>query len=187
MNLKKNIGNLFLKLHGWSQVMKLPDIRKCVCAVAPHTSIADFFFGVAYFWANEIPFKVMIKAEFFRFPFRRLLLKMGGIPVDRGKHNNLVQQMVEMFDSTDEVYLIICPEGTRKMTPHWKKGFYYIAQGAQVPIILGYIDYSKKCCGIERTADISGDYEKDLAVMWDYYKDKKAKHPANFNLDEQYR
>jgi 1-acyl-sn-glycerol-3-phosphate acyltransferase len=95
--------------------------------------------------------------------------------------------MVDMFSKNKDTHLIICPEGTRKAVKHWKKGFYLIAQGANVPIILGFIDYKKKYCGIERIFYPTGDYEKDLAEIWDYYKDIKAKHPEGFNLDEQYR
>ncbi len=189
MGLKKTIGKLGLKLGGWKTVNKTPEgLGNAVCIVAPHTAIADFLVGLCYYWYYDMKFKVMIKIEFFKYPgLGWLLKKLGGIPVNRGHQNHLVEQMVDMFSQNKDTHLIICPEGTRKAVKHWKKGFYVIAQGANVPIILGFIDYKKKYCGIERIFYPTGDYDKDLAEIWDYYKDVKAKHPEGFNLDEQYR
>lgn len=188
MGFKKTIGKWGLRLGGWKTVNEAPsDLGNAVCIVAPHTSIADFLVGLCYYWYYDMKFKVMIKKEFFKPVLGWLLKKVGGIPVDRGKQNHLVEQMIDMFSQNKDTHLIICPEGTRKMTKHWKKGFYVIAQGANVPVILGFIDYKKKYCGIERIFYPTGDYEKDLVEIWDYYKDVKAKHPEGFNLDEQYR
>lgn len=187
MGLKKQIGKLGLRLGGWKTVNEAPaDLGNAVCIVAPHTAIEDFFVGLAFYWYYGYPFKVMMKKEFFVPVIGWILKKMGGIPVDRGHQNHLVEQMVEMFSQNENTHLIICPEGTRKAVKHWKKGFYIIAEGAKVPIILGFIDYKKRYCGIERIFYPTGDYPKDLAEIWDYYKDVKAKHPEGFNLDEQY-
>ncbi len=188
MGLKKQIAKLGLRLGGWKTVNEAPaDLGNAVCIVAPHTSIEDFFVGLAYYWANDIKFKVMIKKEFFVPVLGWLLKKVGGIPVNRGHRNNLVEQMVEMFGQNKDTHLVICPEGTRKKVNQWKRGFYVIAEGAKVPVILGFIDYQKRYCGIERVFYPTGDYEKDLAEIWDYYKNIKAKFPEDFNLDEQYR
>lgn len=189
MNLRKAIGNFYLKINRWTVVNKIPsDIKKCVCIVAPHTSIEDFFVGWAFFWSQGLHFKVMMKAEFFKNGFLRWALgKLGGIPVDRGKQNHLVEQMVDMFSKNDDVFLTICPEATRKKVNKWKKGFYVIAQGANVPVVLGFIDFKKKTCGFDTVFYPTGDFEADMAVIYDYYKDVKAKFPEKFNLDEMYR
>ena len=186
--MKRLLGKIGLKLGGWKVVNEAPaDLGNAVCIVAPHTAIEDFFVGLGFYWYYGIKFKVMMKKEFFKPVVGWLLKKMGGIPVNRGHQNHLVEQMVEMFSQNKNTHLIICPEGTRKAVKHWKKGFYILAEGAHVPIVLGFIDYKKKYCGIERIFYPTGDYEKDLAEIWDYYKDVKAKHPEGFNLDEQYR
>ena len=190
MGFKQFIGKTRLKLGGWKMVNDYPDLGNAVCIVAPHTAIKDFFIGWAFYWAQGINFRIMMKIEFFQYCGGILswpLKKLGTIPVNRGHQNHLVEQMVEMFSTCENTHLVICPEGTRKAVTHWKKGFYAIAQGANVPIILGFLDYKKRYCGIERIFYPTGDYEKDLAEIWDYYKDKKAKHPEGFNLDEQYR
>ena len=186
MGLKKQIAKLGLRLGGWTTVNEAPaDLGNAVCIVAPHTAIEDFFVGLGFYWYYGI--KVMIKQEFFKPVIGWILKKLGGIPVNRGHQNHLVEQMVDMFSKAKDTHLLICPEGTRKAVKHWKKGFYVIAEGANVPIVMGFIDYKRKYCGIERIFYPTGDYDKDLAEIWDYYKDIKAKHPEGFNLDEQYR
>ena len=185
---KKFIGKIGLKLGGWTTVKEAPDdLGNAVCIMAPHTAIEDFFVGLAYYWYYDVKFKVMMKQEFFKPVIGPILKKMGGIPVNRGHQNHLVEQMVEMFSQNQDTQLVICPEGTRKAVKHWKKGFYVIAEGAHVPIVLGFIDYKKKVCGMGGVFYPTGDYDKDLAEIWEFYKDIKAKHPEGFNLDEQYR
>lgn len=191
MSLKKAIGKIGLKVGGWTTVHDIPaDLGNAVCIVAPHTAVADFFVGMNYYWYYGIPFKFMIKAEFFKNRLIGwLLYKIGAVRVDRGKKNNLVEQMINMFQQNKDTHLIICPEGTRKKVNQWKRGFYLIAKGAKVPILLGFIDYPKKRCGIEKVFYPTGDYEKDLAEIWDYYRSIKVmgKHPELFNLYDDYK
>lgn len=190
MSFKRFIGKVGLKVGGWKTVFNVPaDLGNAVCIVAPHTAIADFFVGMNFYWYHEVPFKFMIKSEFFK---TRLVswcfYKIGAVRVDRGKKNNLVEQMIEMFSQNKDTHLIICPEGTRKKVNQWKRGFYLIAEGAKVPILLGFIDYKKRYCGVEKVFYPTGDYEKDLAEIWDYYKSIKVmgKHPEQFNLYDLY-
>ena len=122
MGIKRVIGKIGLKVGGWHDVYDVPaDLGNAVCIVAPHTAIADFFVGINFYWAHGIKFKVMMKKEFFKPIVGWLLKKMGGIPVNRGHHNNLVEQMTDMFSHEHDTQLIICPEGTRKKVNHWKK------------------------------------------------------------------
>lgn len=191
MSIKRTIGKIGLKLGRWRTVYNVPaDLGNAVCIVAPHTAIADFFVGMNYYWYYGTPFKFMIKAEFFK---SRLvgwfLYKLGAVRVDRGKRNNLVEQMIAMFQQSHNTHLIICPEGTRKKVNHWKKGFYLISEGAHIPILVGFIDYKKRKCGVEKIIYPTGDYEKDLAEIQDYYKSIKVmgKHPEQFNLYDEYK
>ena len=190
MGIKHTIGKIGLKIGGWKVVNRVPaDLGNAVCIVAPHTAIEDFFVGLAFYWYFGIRFKVMMKKEFFIPVVGWILKRMGGIPVNRGHRNNLVSQMVDMFNQNKNTQLIICPEGTRKKVNHWKKGFYLIAEGSKVPILLGFIDYKKRYCGVEKILYPTGDYEKDLAEIWDYYKSIKVmgKRPELFNLYDQYK
>ena len=187
--MKKFIGKLMLRIGRWKTVYNVPaDLGNAVCIMAPHTAIEDFFVGLAFYWYYGIKFKVMMKQEFFKPIVGPILKKMGGIPVNRGHQNHLVEQMVEMFSQNQDTHLIICPEGTRKPVKHWKKGFYIIAEGANVPILIGFIDYKKRYCGVEKYLYPTGDYDKDLEEIWDFYRINKVmgKHPERFNLYEEY-
>ena len=55
----------------------------------------------------------------------------------------LVDNVATIFGQQDSFYVIITPEGTRSLNTNWKRGFYYIAKQANVPIALGYLDYKK--------------------------------------------
>lgn len=168
---------------GWHIEGRLPDgLRKCVIIQAPHTSMLDFFVGWLASKIYGVKFRFMIKKEAFIFPLAGIIKSMGGIPVDRGHSQGTVKQLVDVFNRSGSLYLIITPEGTRAYTDRWKRGFYYIAQAAKVPILLGFIDYKKKICGIGGQLDASGNFEADFKIIEQFYKGMHAKYPDKFNL-----
>lgn len=174
---------IILKLFGWKVTGEMPEgIKKCIMIEAPHTSNYDFILGRLAFYKLGIDVKFLIKKELFKFPLGGLLKAMGGIPVNRGKKSNIVEDVAGLFDKGKELVVVITPEGTRKYITHWKKGFYNIAVKANVPIVLGFLDYKKKEGGIGPTIYPSGDFDKDFAVIKKFYRDKSACHPENFNL-----
>jgi 1-acyl-sn-glycerol-3-phosphate acyltransferase len=173
-----------LRLFGWHTDGSLPaGIQKAVVVSAPHTSYLDFIIGRLTFWAIRVNIRFLIKKEAFVFPLGLLIRAMGGIPVDRDKKkSNMVDEVVELFEKNETLVVVITPEGTRRRTEHWKKGFYLMALRANVPLALSFIDYKHKTGGIGPILYPSGDYEKDLAFIQDYYRDKTAKHPERFSL-----
>ena len=107
---------------------------------------------------------------------------MGGIAVDRGKKTSLVDQLIQIAKESKTFHLAITPEGTRKANPNWKKGFYYIALGAGIPILLAGIDFATKTITIGKEIIPSGDIEKDMREIKLYFKDFKGKHPERFSI-----
>ena len=184
MGLKKFIGKTWLRLRGWTIVGNIPDdIKKCVIIAAPHTSIEDFIIGRMVYWVLGTPVKFLIKKEFFKTPvLRRMLLKMGGIPVDRSHSSNIVANVAALFKQYDNLNIVITPEGTRKLVKQWKRGLYYIALKAQVPVILGFLDFKKKEGGFGPVLYPSGDFNADFKIIENFYKGKVAKYPEKFNL-----
>lgn len=181
----KYLARLILKLSGWTiQGSVPPGVRQYIVIEAPHTSNWDFFWGRMCFYAIGIPVSFLIKKEAFFFPFGPMLRAMGGIPVDREKKSNKVLEVAALFRKHPDLILAITPEGTRKRNPHWKKGFYYIAQHAKVPVILAFLDYGKKIGGLGPMFSPSGDYHADMTWIMDFYRDKTARHPENFSLHE---
>lgn len=184
----KKLSGLILKKLGWSLVSGMPKgIKKCVLIVAPHTSNWDFIIGRLCFNIIDLPTKFLIKKEVFFWPLSALLKKMGGIPIDRSRNNNVIKEVAHLFSQYDELIITLTPEGTRKFTKNWKRGFYYISELAKVPVAVAFIDYRKKQCGIAFIFTPSGDYEKDFESIRALYYDKKAKYPENFNLSPMYQ
>lgn len=184
----KQIAKFILWAFGWKLIGKRePQMKKCIFIQAPHTSMSDFLWGRLGLWQLGVNVKFLIKKEMFFFPFGLILKALGGIPIDRSSGNNVVEQIVHQFNSRDDFSLVITPEGTRKYTERWKKGFYHIAIKANVPIYISYLDYEKKEGGPGRIFHPTGDYEKDFAEIQEFYKDKVAKYPENFNLSKQYQ
>ena len=122
----------------------------------------------------------MGKEQIFKPPFKRLMMWMGGIPVDRSKSNNMVEYTAELMRDSNELIIIVPPEGTRSKVTYWKTGFYHIAHLANVPIVLGYLDYQKKTGGIGATVYTTGNIDKDMLSIKAFYQTVTGKK-ANKN------
>lgn len=184
--------NFLFKLAGWKVTHQLPkDILKCVIIAAPHTSNWDFIYAMGALKEMDINTRFTIKKEWFRFPFKGLMDKLGALPIDRtknadGSRKGTVDAMIDLFNERKELLLLITPEGTRSPVSKWKTGFYHVALKAKVPIALGFIDYSKKECGIDKLIYPTGDYHADMKLIMDFYKNKIGKNPKNFALDTSF-
>ncbi len=145
--------------------------------VGPHTSNWDFVIGKLAFIYYGIEAKFLIKKEAFVFGFGWLLKAMGGVPVDRSKNNNLTDTAVRFFQESESLYLVFTPEGTRSYSPNWKKGFYYIAIKAKVPIYICYMDYKNKKGGFHSLFEPTGDVDADIAHIKNVLSQFKGKYP----------
>ncbi len=181
----KYIARLILKLFGWRIEYPVPkDMTKAVLTMAPHTSNWDFVIGRLAFFSYGISPNILIKKEAFTPVVGPLLRWLGGIPVDRGHSQNTVKSITDEFHRNDSFYLLVAPEGTRKRVNKWKKGFYFIALTARVPIFLGYLDYKTKEGGVGKIIEPSGDFEADFKIIEDFYRCKHALHPEKYNLSK---
>lgn len=170
------------KVLGWRVVNNQPEVPKCVLAVAPHTSNWDFVVGKLAYSSLGRQANFLIKAEWFFFPFNIFFRSIGGIPVRRGKSESLTDILAEEFSKREWMHLGITPEGTRKPVKKWKKGFYFIAHKANVPILLIGLDYGKKVASTLGMFYPTGDYLSDIVKIRAYYKDITPKIPENFIL-----
>jgi len=175
----KFLSRLLFKVTGWTLKGELtPENRRCVMIAAPHTSNWDFVYARAAFYLMDAPIRFTIKKEFMRFPFGGLLRRMGALPVDRSKNTKMVDAMVKIIKHTPgDMCVMVTPEGTRKYQPRWRRGFYHVALGAGVPIVLGYLDYRNKEAGIGPTLIPSGDIEADIEEIKSFYRTKTGKYP----------
>jgi 1-acyl-sn-glycerol-3-phosphate acyltransferase len=183
--MNKILSKWLFRMSGWKVVGGFPpEVKKAVMVAAPHTSNWDFLWCRCAFYIMGVPLRFTIKKELMKFPFGALLTAMGAIPIDRtpkkglGKRS-MVDAMVELFDEREQLVVLVTPEGTRKYAPKWKSGFYHVAIGAKVPIVLGYLDYEKKEAGVGPVFQTTGDMEADLESIKAFYRTKKAKYPEN--------
>jgi len=112
-----------------------------------------------------------------------LFRSLGGMPVDRSRNSSLTEQCAKLFEQHKTFQLAITPEATRKPNAEWKKGFYYIAQEASVPIIVTVIDYGSKVVDFRTVFTPSGDVESDISEIKSHYEGVTAKHPEKFRLN----
>lgn len=181
MKIKPVLCRRILHLFGWTMGPDGGDVPKSVICVAPHTSNLDLTLGKLFYNALGKKSKFLIKKEWFFFPLNIIFKSMGGIPINRDKSSSTTEQIAEEFAKHDTFQIAITPEGTRKRTKEWKKGFYYIALKAKVPIQVAYIDYGKKEIGIKETFYPTGDAEKDILKIRSMYVGIKGYHEKNFD------
>lgn len=174
------IGKTFLDFFGWTSEGELPSEPKFVMIAAPHTSNWDLPFMLAFAYVYDVRLSWMGKHTLFKWPFETFFRELGGVPVDRRSPQDLVQQMVNLFEERDELILGLSPEGTRKRTKHWKSGFYYIAKGANVPIALGFLDFKRRVGGFGPIIRPSDDVDADIEKIRSFYATVTGKFPENF-------
>lgn len=181
--MMKMISKLLFRFTGWQTSGSLPpEIKKCVLVAAPHTSNHDFGLARAACYIMNINIKYLIKKGWLFFPMGIFFKATGAIAVDRKKSTNLVNGIVDLFNKSEELKVLISPEGTRQSVTRWRTGFYYAAMGANVPIVLTYLDYKKKVAGIGPVLYPTGDFARDMQPVFDFYKDITPKNPLKYNL-----
>ncbi len=154
-----------------------------VVIAAPHTSNWDFVFGIAAMFAIGVRVSWIGKHTIFRWHSGWIMRWLGGLPVDRSVSGNIVGSTVDIIDGREKLLVAVSPEGTRKKVARWKTGFYHIAKGAGIPILLIYFDYSKKVIGFGPLFEPTGDIDRDLPEIQAFYAGVPGKYPEKFQQD----
>lgn len=168
-----------LKISGWTAIGKEIPNPRFVLIGAPHTSNWDFPLMLLVVLKLRMQVFWMGKDSLFKFPFGGLMKWLGGIPIDRSKPNNVVNQITEEYSRNQNLIVLIPPEGTRSKVERWKTGFYHIARNAQVPILLGYVDAPTKQAGLADFFNPSDDLDRDMEQIRNFYADKRGINPEN--------
>ena len=173
------LWSLYLRLQGWTIKGSFPyQLKKCVFIVGPHTSAWDFVVGLAIRSKLRLQHaKYLGKAELFKGRFGFFFRKLGGYPVERGEHHNLVDQVVTLFNTHETFMLVLSPEGTRQKVDRLKTGFYYIAKKAGVPIVMAGFDFEKKEFSISEPFFPTDDEAADFTRIFRFYAPLKGKIP----------
>ncbi|TWP22697.1 glycerol acyltransferase [Apibacter muscae] len=182
--MRKIIGKLMLGIMGWKFTLSIPleKIKKCVLVCAPHTSNWDFYYCIACFWSLGVPYKIMIKDDYTKPWYGFIFKSLGCLGVNRKSRNNLVEYSAKLIKESKSMALINTPEATRSWSEKWKKGFYYIALEAQVPIVLAYADYKNKEAGISKIIGVENNSIQEIfSEIENFYKPEMAKYPEKYN------
>ena len=173
---------ILYRLLGYKKIITQELPEKYIICMAPHTSNWDLILGQLFAHAEGIKCNFLMKKEWFFWPLGPIFRKMGGIPVWRSKHTSMTDNLAEEAKKRESFGLCITPEGTRSLNPEWKKGFYFIALKAHLPIHLYGLDYEKKVIQCTRQIIPSGDVDKDMREIKLYFKDFKGKKPEKFTI-----
>lgn len=164
---------------GWKLIGNFPPLKKYVIIAVPHTSWHDFYIGLLVRGITQEKINYVGKKELFDSPFGWYFRWTGGAPIDRGKRANTVDAIIDLFNSRDEFRLTIAPEGTRKKVSTLKTGFYYVAKGAGVPIVMVAFDFANKQVRIADPFYPGDDMEADMKSIYSYFKGVKGKKPES--------
>ncbi len=175
--ITKALAALALLVTGWRFEGRLPNLRKFVIIVAPHTSNWDFPTGLMAMYALGLRGTFLGKDTLFKPPLGWLMRWLGGVPVDRSSTNNVVDQSVSYFAKRDKMIFVLSPEGTRKRIDRWRSGFYWVAVGAGVPIVPVAFDFARKRFVIHEPQTMTGDLHRDIAHLRTFFKSAMAYRP----------
>ena len=174
----QRIATTLLGWLGWTAILEPAPGKKFVAVGYPHTSNHDFLPVILWAWATGSKMNWVGKRELFTGLLGPVMLKLGGIPLDRRGSSNFVDAVAALIRAREEITLIIAAEGTRSRAQYWRSGFYYMALKADVPIGLGFVDWGKKEVGIGAYIHPTGDLEADFALLKDFYADKFGRDPS---------
>ena len=180
--LRTLCGWLLYKVCGWTKEVSVSHPKKYIICLAPHTSNWDFVLGQLYSHADGVKINFLMKKEWFFFPLGALFRRLGGIPVNRQKKGSMTDTLAEPAQQSEVFRLCVTPEGTRKSNPGWEKGFYYIALKAGLPILLYGVDYERKLIQCTKVVVPTGDIDREMAEIKEYFKNFKGKHPEQFAI-----
>jgi 1-acyl-sn-glycerol-3-phosphate acyltransferase len=168
-----------LWLFGWKVEARDPMKAPFVLIGAPHTSNWDLVLLVAALLYLRLDARWLGKHTLFRFPYAGLMRWLGGMPVDRSKSHNRVADIVAAFAEDPELIVCLSPEGTRKKVDRWRSGFYHIAHGAGVPIMMTAIDVERKSLRLLGVYRPTGDIDREMAQIQRNYRGFQGLRPEN--------
>ena len=170
---------------GWRVNVTAPNFDKCIICVAPHTSNWDFILGKLAYWSVNRKSGFLMKDAWFFPPLGWIFRAIGGVPVYRnGKHGSLVKQLVDRYNAEPKLTLAITPEGTRRRTTKWHTGFLNISYKADIPIVIGILDYRTKLIDVSTVFKKTGDIERDMKAIKQFYEPYQGKYPDKFTTDD---
>ncbi|MGE6330453.1 lysophospholipid acyltransferase family protein [Psychrobacter pacificensis] len=176
------IGSWLMKTAGWRTVGEIPNISQAVVLALPHTSNVDGVYAIPSLFALDLKISIMGKHTLFKIPVLAQLMRwLGIIPINREAKGSVLQASIDKFKNNKTLFLGLAPEGTRKYTDSWKTGFYYLAVGANVPILPVALDYNTKEVRFLEMVYPTGNIEEDLPKIYAQYGGVMPYHPERLS------
>lgn len=175
----QKLASIIIRVSGWTLVGSVPELKKAIFIAAPHTSNWDGFWLLLGKCALDLDVRFLAKHSLFWWPLGSILKFFGAMPIDRSAPASTVASLARRFAEADQLFLALAPEGTRRWQPHWKTGFYQIARAADVPIVLGFIDYRCKRMGVGITLDKHQTMGEVLTEIRTFYAPLVGRRPEN--------
>jgi len=183
--LKTISGYILKNVLGWKIIGEFPDIKKSITIFAPHTAHIDALYGKLGIAQMGVKYLFLSKKELFFFPMNIVMKKFGSMAVRGVEDKNAIYQVAEILNNTDELHVVISPEGWIRKVTKWNKGFYYMAIKAKVPIIVTSLDYKRKEMEIKGVIYDLDDYANVIKQINTMYKDVTGKVHQNFSLSSE--
>lgn len=177
MPIRGRLARAILRAARWRLVGRVP--RTGILVGAPHTSNWDWVAFLLVAWGNERQPQILVKKEFFKGPVGWLLLRTGGIPLDRANPGETVRELLLEAESGKPFLLCIAAEGTRSRSDYWKSGFYRLSRQTGLPISMAFIDGPSRTVGMGPTFTPTGDVRADMERVREFYADKRGVRPEN--------
>ena len=171
-SLSRTIFKKIFLAQGWHFEGEFPNLPKAVAIISPHTSNIDAWHGFTALLGLGIKITIFGKHTLFNTPLKPLLEWIGVIPVNRSIQQGTTQQIIDFIDTQEQIWVGMAPEGTRKQAESFRSGFYRIAVGANLPIVMFSFAYNRKtihCLGVFQP---TGNYEQDLERILNRYVGK---------------
>ncbi|GGC04152.1 1-acyl-sn-glycerol-3-phosphate acyltransferase [Cellulomonas carbonis] len=177
MPARRWFARTLLRAARWRVEGTIP--RTGIFVGAPHTSNWDFVLTVLVLWAEGIQPRTLVKRELFWWPMGPLLRMLGSVPTERGARGGLVERLTAQARSApDDFVLVLAADGTRSPTDHWKSGFYRLAQGTGLPVVLAWVDGPTRTVGFGGTLEVTGDVRADMDKVRAVYAGKRGVRPG---------
>ncbi len=173
----RRLAAFLLRLGGWTVVGDVPDVKKAVIIFAPHTSNWDGFWAIVFVAYVGFEPHWFVKKSMFWFPLGNMLRAFGAVALNRDTPGSAVTEAVAAFDASESFYLGLAPEASRTRRSGWKSGFYRIAEAANVPIVLGFLDFNTKRLGLGPSITLTGDRDADMAIIRSFYDSVRGRWP----------
>ena len=99
----------------------------------------------------------------------------------RNNRKDMVKHMVDLFNCFDDMVIVLCRKEPVNLITSGN-GFYPVS-GSKVPIVLTYLDYKHKIAKVGFSFHPTGDFEKDMEQVKEFYKGITPRKPKNFVLN----